>query len=299
MINPHDIERFRIDELKERMPFTIVRFPQTPYGLNEEPRAHYDYNYLRVSRTLEEAVEKSKDEFLKYGFSEGRFIPDWLTGNFVIGDGRVEIKPDWNKVKGFNFWIPEGLIGEYFNNIVKREFPKIETPRERTKRIYRSIHDCSNIEEYDGDLIQLLRSPDEECSIILVSRFLDKFRASQAGIGHCPGDIQVMNYARIWGRHSTYFKHPETEQWYQLLNKDVINESQARFSEECGIKVPKLNMVVRIDGATFRECDKVGGDRNMLFFDGSLEDIFEMLKERGVGFEEGIIKTVSIVSSLG
>lgn len=149
-------------------------------------------------------------------------------------------------------------------NLIK-PFPKIRTNRQPTKKLYDWVLNNSHkIKEYCGNLVGLLRDPEEACSIMLIPQYLNKIQSFPAAKGGCPAKIRIMNYGYIWNRHSTYFEDPDTGSWYELQNQ-----------------TPE-SVISKIKGFTFRECDKVHIGRDYLFYDGSLGDIFLQLKESGV-----------------
>jgi len=263
--DPFQIKKAKIHKLSEEVPFTVLRLPRTKNRINEEPHILYDFHYLRAGTTSEDAIDKAKAEFKNYGFPDERFDPEWISGTFAFKDNNITVNPNWDTVKGFNFWTAEGLIGEFYNECNIKPFPKIRTNRQPTKKLYdQAFTNSHKIEEYNGNLIDLLRDPEEACSIMLVPQYLDKIRAFHAAKGDCPAKIRIMNYGHIWNRFSTYFEDPDTGSWYELQNK-----------------IPG-SVISEIKGFTFRECDKVHTGRDHLFYDGSLDDIFLQLKESGV-----------------
>lgn len=266
--DPFQIKRAKIHKLSEEVPFTVLRLPRTKNRVKEEPHILYDFHYLRTGTTHQAAIDKAKAEFKNYGFPDGRFDPEWISGTFAFKNNHITIEPNWDTVKGFNFWVAEGSIGEYYNENDIKPFPKIRTNRQPTKKLYNSVITNSHeIEEYKGNLVDLLRDQEEACSIMLVPQYLDKIKAFHAAKGDCPAKIRIMNYGHIWNRFSTYFENPDTGSWYELQNK-----------------TPE-SVISKINGYTFRECDKVHIRRDHLFYDGSLDDIFLELKKAGVKYD--------------
>jgi hypothetical protein len=290
--DPFKIEKAKLTGLDGNVAFTVVSLPQTKYGVHENPNIYYDFYYLRTGVSREDALSMAKAEFEAYGFAAGRFDPEWVSGVYKFGKNSIELELNPDTIKGFNFWVAEGLIGQYFDdNFEKSQFPDIKTAREPTRKLYKnSFVDCHESKESEHDLVSLLTDIEEPSSIMVASRYLERGQAFQASKARCPAKIRVMNYGYIWEQYSTFFEDLDTEAWYQLMNKDTLSkEERTRSIERLKEKIPEPGIVSKINGYTFREADKVGQDKSFLFFDGSLQDMFNILHKAGIKFDDGIL----------
>jgi hypothetical protein len=290
--DPFKIEKAKLTGLDGNVIFTVVSLPQTKHGVNENPNIYYDFYYLRTGVSREDALSTAKAEFEAYGFAAGRFDPEWVSGVYKFGKNSIELELNPDTIKGFNFWVAEGLIGAYFDdNSERSQFPMIRTIREPTRKLYRdSFVDCHKSKESEHDLVSLLTDIEEPCSIMVASEYLKSGEAFQASKARCPAKIRIMNYGYIWEQHSTFFEDPDSETWYQLMNKDIISkEERKRWIERHKEKIPLPGIVSKINGYTFREADKVYQDKSFLFFDGSLQDMFNLLQKAGIKFDDGIL----------
>ncbi len=203
-------------------------------------------------------------------------IIGWLYGHFEIHENLVEVKPEFESVKGFNFWVAEGLIGLSYNE-KGLKIPKINTPRQLTRKLYDTVHDIKCPREYKISLFELLRSTENAATVILNSTYLAEDEIRNAANGRVPGELRIINNGKVSGpSHTTYFQNPNTQQCFRLTNAEGSVEGQ------------REGLVIKADEINFRHIDKIC-ERSSLFYDGSIEDIFIMLKERGVDFDEGII----------
>ena len=280
-----------MQSLEGEVPFTVVRLPETRLGVQEEPLVQYDFYYLRTGTSRQDALERACEEFREYGFVDGRFDPEWVAGVYHIDGTDVLLDIDWDTAKGLNFWVAEGLLGTFYRDNHVETFPRIRTDRKNTLKLYKGvISDCHKAKESEQDLVDLLRDPEEPCSIMLKPMYLEQTKAWKAANGRCPADLQIMNYGYIWNKRSTFFEDPDSEVWYRLMNKDTLSEEDRRsYRKDFGMEYPRPDVVSAIKSFTFREADKVPDGRDNLFFDGSLQDVFNILKGSGVGFEEGIL----------
>ena len=283
------IDNAQIDRFSGKVAFSVVFLPRTDYATRNELRVVHDSYFLRTGEKRETILEKIKSEFGRYGISEGSYNPLWISGSFAFSGNEVVLEVDEDTIKGFNYWVPQGILGEVFRER-QGTFPRIRTNIKRTGKLYKNtFHDITDTRETDEGLVNMLRNETVPCSIMLTSEFLNESDAWNAGRGRLPGDIRIMNYGRIWGRFSTYFEDPNDGKWYQLLNKDCISESQREdYMQIYKRTLPELGKISGIGACTFRECDKVPAGRGFLYFDGSVKDAFRLLKESGVKLEEGI-----------
>ncbi len=291
VIDPFDIELSRIHKLSEEVPFTVVKIPRTAYNAKEDINIPYNFHYLRTGTTCKEAVDEANTEFGGYGIPEGRFDPEWISGIYAFKGDEIIVNPNPDTVKGFNFWVAEGLLGEYYKDNTDRDYPQIKTLRKQGQKLYDNlIHNPSfNPKESEYDLIELLTDPKVPCFIKLTPEYLDEIETFNAAKGECPSGIKIMNYGSIWESHSTFFKDPDSCEWYQLANKDIIPEGDELFTKKFFGKVLKPRTVMRGAIQSFREQDKVLVERGYLYYDGTLRDIFLKLEKEGIEFEEGII----------
>jgi len=292
VIDPFNIERAKLVGFSGDVPFTVVRLSETEYGVKEEPHVQYDFYYMRTGNSRQDAINRAKSEFEEYMFTEERFNPEWVSGVYRFLDKAVELEINQDTLKGFNFWVAEGLLGKFYkDNFAQEKFPNIKTLRRSTQRLYeRMLTDCYEAKESGQDLVSLLTDQEEACSIILAPTYLDRTYAFHAANGNCPAKFRIMNYGRIWGEHSSFFEDPNTGACYQLINKNIIpKRDRAFYREKFGKEFPKLGIVSKINGFIFREVDKIGIDKSYLFFDGTLQDIFKILQKAGIKFEEGVL----------
>lgn len=271
MTEQSTIESARLVSLTGEVPFTVVRLPRTEHMALENPMIRYDCHFLRTGESRRGVIDATVVEFRGYGFPDGRFNPEWVSGTFKFGEGTVLLEVNPQGVKGFNFWVAEGLLGEFYKQ-KGADFPRIRTDRKPTRKLYGCAYpNCHEAKTSEHDLVKLLTDSEELCSIRMASLFLDRKKTWDAARGICPADVKVMNYGLVWDKHATYFVNPEIDEGYQLSNKG-----------------PNSGVVSRTDTVTFREADKVTPGRDNLFFDGSLQDMFKILQNSGIGFDKGV-----------
>jgi len=284
--NLDKIKRSKIHKLTGDVPYTVLH-------LNIE---RDDFYYMRTGSLIGEAIEKATTEFKKKEFTEKEFNPKYNTGFISFQDEEAVIYP--YRVQGMNFWVAEGLVFTYFND-KKLQSPKIRTARVPTKKLFEIIYyKPHEAVESDRNLAELLTDPEKTCRIDIAKvlkdpkDISDKFKLEDAAYrGGSPAELAIMNYGYIWGKHSTFFEDPDIKQWnnsgqwYQLLNKETFSKDERKWQKKVHKKeLPKLNTVCKIKGYTFSEVDKVMPS-DQYFFDGSLKDVFEILKESGVKFK--------------
>lgn len=279
-----EIETARVpSELVGSTFFSVVSLPRTDYKINEDLRVHHDTYFLRTGESRQRIVADAQKEFESYGFSKGRFDPNWLSGRFSFKPDNCTLEADKDTVKGFNFWVAEGLIGELIRER-KLPFPKIRTNREKTLKLYRNVfHDLTDVRLADEGLVDMLTAQSEPCSLVMPPTFLDKYQAGQAASGRFPGEIRIMNYGQIWDEFSTFFEDPDSGEWYKMPNTEIKMERKRLFGQKEPKRVPpKVRTISKDKGFTFREMDKVPIGRGFLYFDGSMQDVFKILADSGV-----------------
>ncbi len=282
--NPFQIEQSQIHSLSQNVPYTVLQLRNVNDTEIAKPMVLYDFYYMRTAPSIEKAVKKAEQEFKNRGFKPAQFTPDYSVGTIQFKEGEAIIKPTPASIKGMNFWVPEGLVSEYFsnNNI---ETPKIKTERTPTKKLYKQIYKPHEITESDVDLVKLLRDPEKTCKIRLSRVYKGNLELSDAAGGDSPAKSAIMNYGYIWDRHTTIFQDPETDLWYNLLNKNTLSKNgREDYKKLLGKKLPKLHTLYKVESDTFREADKVECN-NHYFFDGSMKDVFEILRKSGVKFD--------------
>lgn len=280
------IKRSKIHKLGREVPYTVL------YLSTKDTRdPTYDFYYMRTSSSIDKAVKKVTEEFKKKGFSSKKFEPDYNTGIISFYGKEAVIKPE--KIQGMNFWVAEGLVCAYFRD-KKLQVPKIRTERTATKKLFEEMHyKPHEVKEVDKSLADLLTDPERTCCVDMArvvkesSPTKDLFELEKAADrGGCLTELAIMNYGSIWGKHSTFFEDPDTEQWYQLINKNKSSKfsdaEKELFKEEYEKEMSKLSTIFKIKKFTFSEADKVNPS-DSYFFDGSMKEVFEILqKEKGI-----------------
>lgn len=286
IMDVREIPGNNIEQTEGAVPFTVVHLPSTEYGVTEDPYINYDQFHLRVGEDRSQIIASAQEEFRGYGFPAGRFYPEFVYGN-ILFEEEVLIDPDPASVNGFNFWTAEGLVGEHFKEA--EVFPKIKTKRQQTRNLFYSLlrdgHKARKFEE--AGLVEMLTDPEKTCTIMVPPEYLRRESAWERSRNRCGCETAIMNYGFIWDAHSSYFLDPESKQWYQLMNRDIPSSRRDMY-ERSSKRLPGVGVVTKIDGATFRESDKVC-DRSFLYFDGLMSDVFEVLRGGGVSFDDGIL----------
>ena len=260
--------------------FTIVKLHESPVSAYDQLQLARDFYYLRSGASVEHAVAAAQQEFLAKGWKENRFDPKYLTGNLQYRGDELVIIPE--SIRDFRFWVAEGLLEGHLDTIYANVVPKIRTERIATKKLYDVDLDGHIARMVHEDLVALLTYSEEPCSIYLAPTYAPKFKAASMAGGEKKTNLQIMNYGYIWNQHATFFKDPDNGQWYELLNKEVYTKEQRKRQKTS----PLPGVIHPIKAYTFRECDKVDPSRQF-FFDGSLQDVFDLLVSQGVKISDG------------
>lgn len=281
-VDPHHIETLVTDGFQGETHFTVVKLPKTPPEVRERPEVEMDLYCMRVGDSREDAVKKARAEFEGYGFSAGRFYPEWVSGVFMPEEGAIDINPD--TVKGFNYWVAEGLISQTYENSAH-----IYTRREPTRRIYGSEGRLD--EDFIMEGIQnhpSSRSVDE--LICSKERFLLKLKpknVSQRDIfqmarGDYNGEEAAFGTYGLRGGWCVLFSDHDEDEGYVLLMEEIYSKKD----RDMGIPLPQVGVVCRGGGINSDVRDK---QHNEYLYDGSFKDLFYDLKRAGIEFEDGIL----------
>lgn len=294
--DPFNINKNNISSpTKGVVPFTVCYVPENSKELTEKfgrfDNCYYDWFYLRTGNSLDEVISRTSEEFEKLGLPQGRFNPTFISGEYQIDGSQVNVQVELKDSEDFRFWVAEGLIGEFYTSS-DLDLPKISTNRTPSLKLYEKASifgrdDAFGTEESKFDLIELLKDEKTACSIEIPGKYLTKRAVFDASRGRAPSDVRVMNYGYIWERKETYFQDPETGEAFILPNHDLPDENHIKkFYAKKDAKLPVKGVVGfdPLERLTFREMDKVHLNRDNLYFDGTLRDMFVIMKERGIGF---------------
>jgi len=302
MIN-HDFEPYNLNSNnifstpEGVVPFTICYVPRNSDELTEKfgrfNKCVHNWFYLRIGKSLDKVIRLTTEEFEKLGLPRGRFNSNFVSGEYHIGEEETNVRVDLQGDDDFRFWVAEGLLGKYYGSSGLK-LPKIRTIRKPSLKLYEkaSIYgkkDLSGTRESEFELIGLLKDKRTPSSIEVPGRYLTSSAVIHSSRGKKPSRVRVMNYGYIWNRNKTYFQDPETEEFFVLPNEDP-NPRAIRIFKRRGL-VPPFKGIVGYDTlnkATFREEDKVKAIRENLYFDGTLRDMFVIMKNEGISFNPEI-----------
>lgn len=270
IINPYDIKRSKIHSLKGRVPYTVLYLPQ-----NFKIGVLQNYFYLRTALTIDRAVDQASKEFKGYGFKPRYFTPDYNKGSIYFGKEEIIIKQ--RRRKTISHWVAEALVWHFYKE-KELEMPKIRTERNPTKKLYNIPYEDEPLKESKKDLVELITSKDKACVIRLAPAYSNGYfglnRTTEA----------IRNCSSHFAQYATFFHDPDTRLWYGLLLKQRAHGLVD--STRCCLRLNKIKkMGSEPIIAALHKFGMVGNFAGSYFFDGSLQDIFEILKKSGIKLE--------------
>lgn len=275
-----------VHKTEGKVSFAVAMLPHTPYWEEEEPHVLYDWYFLRTGESIEKAKNNIGDFLIKEGFSRQRFNGNYLLGDILFKDKEILVKPIPETINGFNFWIAEGLIGDYFDKHNK-EIPKIRTLRTATKKLFKDGCNVNNMEESSHSILNLITDVEKRSVINIAPLYLKQYPWQLAQNKRGKGKLSIFNSGKIGESYMTVFRNPDTKNLYHILNKEIYSKQERDVFSKNSLKLPKLNTITKAESITFEGSCEVS---ERFFFDGSLNDVFEILKDsRKIKFEKGIL----------
>ena len=281
-----------IHSLEGKVAYTVMHFPidklrkQVPREMKYSPDR--DVYTLRTANSVDEAVQTATEEIkTELGFDTKLFNPRYNTGDIIFDDKEVIVISSKKSIRGMTHWVAEGLVGMYLNDV--KDGRRVRTERKPTGKLYQLHHyefKLHNIMEAKLDLVELLTGQ-EQIYIKLSPTYKNEDLLFQASRGNEPIIPSIINFGSVRhdARHrdSSYkpvtgFLDPDTNMVYSLLHGTKIIEKLVETKGEWvqdNIQGPWENM----------EWHKIAWLPNY-FFDGSLKDIFNLLKEKGITIKE-------------